>query len=109
MSRLPGFPNTKVKGKVNQCVGKLRRFALVLMKEKYIARMHQKRLGECHRCGLCCQLLFECPFLQTLSTGICRCTIHNMRPDNCKVFPIDERDLRERDLVDAKIPCGYRF
>ena len=104
-----GFRISKVLAKMDQGVGKLRRFALVQTNAEYIARMHKKRLGECHRCGLCCHFLFECPFLRTLSDSTCRCVIHGQRPDNCKRFPIDERDLRDRDLVDATVPCGYRF
>ena len=112
MSKLPpwcGFTIVQVKVKVNQGVGKLRRIALARLKEEYIVRMQQKRLGACRRCGLCCRLLFRCPFLQTHSDGTCRCIIHGQRPASCRLFPIDERDLRERDSVNAKIPCGYRF
>lgn len=112
MTRLPpwcGFKIIQVKAKLNQGVGKLRRFALARMKEGYIAQMQHRRLGTCRRCGLCCRLLFKCPFLKTLTDGTCRCMIHGQRPANCKLFPIDERDLRERDWVDGKIPCGYRF
>ena len=105
----PKIPH-QVKSKVSQGVGKLRRFALARLQEKYIAQQAENRLGECLRCGLCCKLLFECPFLHNLPDGTSRCRIHGRRPDNCKHFPIDERDLRERDLVDGSIaPCGFRF
>ena len=90
-------------------MGKLRRFALTTIKENYISKMARQRQGECLRCGLCCKLLFECPFLQNLSSGLSRCRIHNRRPDNCKFFPIDVRDLAERDSLGAATPCGFRF
>ena len=99
----------QVKAKVDQGVGKLRRLALARMQAGYVTQMQRRRLGTCRRCGHCCRLLFTCPFLQTHSDGICHCTIHDQRPASCKLFPIDERDLRERDLVDRKWPCGYRF
>jgi len=99
----------QVKAKVGQGVGKLRRFALTTIKEDYIARMRQLRQGDCLRCGICCKLLFECPFLEERPDGKSRCRIHARRPDNCKFFPIDERDLQERDSVDGRLPCGYRF
>jgi hypothetical protein len=112
MSKLPPWCGLKivyVKAKMDQGVGKLRRFALARMREEYVARMQQKRLGQCRRCGLCCRLLFECPFLRTLTDGTCRCCIYGLHPNNCRLFPIDERDLRERDSLDARVPCGYRF
>jgi hypothetical protein len=112
MSGLPpwcDFRIIKVKAKMDQGVGKLRRFAIARVREKYVLRMQQDRMGECRRCGLCCRLLFKCPFLQGLPDGTCSCSIHNQRPDNCRLFPIDERDLRERDSVDGQVPCGYRF
>ena len=28
---------------------------------------------------------------------------------NCRLFPIDERDLRDRDLVAPGAPCGFHF
>ncbi|HAM36788.1 MAG TPA: hypothetical protein DEB40_12330 [Elusimicrobia bacterium] len=106
--KAPKLP-PKVKAKVKQGMGKLRRFALARMKESYISRMLQRREGECRRCGLCCRLLFECPFLQSLPDGTSRCRIHARRPANCKFFPIDERDLRDRDSLGAQAPCGFKF
>ncbi|MDD5655655.1 MAG: hypothetical protein PHF00_00170 [Elusimicrobia bacterium] len=99
----------KVKAKVGQGMGKLRRWALTTIKERYIAEMASRRQGECLRCGLCCKLLFKCPFLQTLPSGLSRCRIHKRRPDNCKYFPIDEKDIRERDSLGADRPCGFWF
>jgi hypothetical protein len=72
---LPGFKKPKlkapklppkVKAKMEQGVGKLRRFALTTVQEEYVEDMRRRRLGECLRCGLCCRLVFECPFLQNL-------------------------------------------
>ena len=115
---LPGFKKPKlktpklppkVKAKVEQGVGKFRRFALTTVNEDYVEKMRQKRLGECLRCGLCCKLVFECPFLKNLPDGSSRCRIHGRKPDNCHHFPIDERDLRDRDSLGAAAPCGYSF
>ena len=103
------FPVRRAKAKMDQGVGKLRRIAYARMREVYVARMQLSRLGACRRCGRCCRLLFKCPFLQTFSDGTCSCAIHGRRPASCRLFPIDERDLRERDSVDARTPCGYRF
>jgi hypothetical protein len=106
--KTPKLP-PKVRAKVAQGVGKLRRFALTTIQEKYIARMQKLRQGACKRCGLCCKLFFECPFLQNLADGGSRCRIHGRKPDNCAFFPIDERDLRDRDSLGAAIPCGFSF
>ncbi|MBI5240179.1 MAG: hypothetical protein HY926_06880 [Elusimicrobia bacterium] len=106
--KTPRLP-PKVKAKMAQGMGKLRRFALTTVKEEYIARMQRLRQGACLRCGLCCKLFFECPFLQNLPGGSSRCRIHGRKPDNCHFFPIDERDLRDRDSLGAPVPCGYSF
>jgi len=105
----PSGLQPKVRAKVAQGVGKLRRFTLARLQTGYIARMRLQRRGECLRCGLCCKLLFECPFLKNMPDGTYRCRIQGRKPDNCAVFPIDERDLRERDLIGAGQPCGFRF
>lgn len=105
---IPDLP-PRIKAMVGQGVGKLRRFALHSINEEYIAQMAQRRHGECRRCGYCCKMLFECPFLKNLPDGTGRCRIHGRKPDNCTFFPIDERDLRERNLAGAPAPCGYRF
>jgi hypothetical protein len=99
----------KVRAKLAQGLGKLRRFALTTVQEEYIARMRELRQGACKRCGLCCKLFFECPFLQNLADGSSRCRIHGRKPDNCACFPIDERDLRDRDSLGAPAPCGFSF
>lgn len=31
------------------------------------------------------------------------------RSRNCRTFPIDERDLADRDLVAPDTPCGFYF
>jgi Fe-S-cluster containining protein len=38
-----------------------------------------------------------------------RCTIHEYKPSNCSLFPIDERDLRDRDIIAPDSPCGFSF
>lgn len=70
--------------------------------------MAEQRKGDCGRCAACCKLLFKCPFLDE-SGPIASCSIHDRRPDNCKFFPIDPRDLADRDFVDPENPCGFFF
>ena len=106
--KTPKLP-PKIKAKVAQGMGKLRRFALTTVQEKYIARMQERRQGACRHCGLCCKLFFECPVLKNLADGSSRCRIHGRKPDNCAFFPIDERDLQDRDSLGATVPCGYSF
>ena len=84
--------------------GKLRRFWLVHFRTGYVRRQISVRQGACRQCGTCCNLLFTCPMLTNhgpcLVYGICR-------PQTCKVFPIDQRDIDEVKLCDGQ--CGYRF
>jgi hypothetical protein len=88
--------------------GKLRRFIISHAFPGYMKRSHARRLGECGRCGVCCKLLFKCNRL-SFDNGEPRCDIHHRRSNNCRNFPIDERDLRDRDIINPRVPCGYSF
>jgi hypothetical protein len=84
--------------------GKLRRFWLVHSQKEYVQRQLLVRKGDCHQCGNCCNLLFTCPML----TKQGRCLVYDTcRPQGCKVFPIDQRDIDEVKLCGGR--CGYRF
>lgn len=85
-------------------VGKIRRFVLVHCKKDYVQRQLQIRQGECRQCGSCCNLVFTCPMLAR--QGNCR-VYGTCRPQACKVFPIDQRDIDEIRLCGHQ--CGYRF
>ena len=52
--------------------------------------------------------MFTCPLLDRKATPV-RCTIHEIKPRVCRLFPIDERDLRDRDIVSPDHPCGFSF
>lgn len=88
--------------------GKIRRFYLLTFRQSYVEESLKRRVGVCHRTGACCRLMFSCPLLGWLKRmPICR--IYQHRPRNCTVFPIDERDLRDRDIVNPDHPCGFAF
>lgn len=84
--------------------GKLRRFCQVHFRKGYVHRQMQSRKGNCQQCGTCCNLLFTCPMLTTggrcFAYGTCR-------PQACKVFPINQRDIREVSFCGAQ--CGFHF
>ncbi len=88
--------------------GKVRRFYLGAFGNGYVARQIQARQGECKRCGACCKLLYRCPFLDE-SGDIARCRIYGLPIPNCRMFPIDERDIADRDLVMPHVKCGFYF
>lgn len=85
-------------------IGKVRRLLLVHYRKDYVRRQLSERQGGCRQCGTCCNLLFTCPMLtkegRCLAYGACR-------PQACKVFPIDQRDVEEARLAGGQ--CGYRF
>ena len=84
--------------------GKFRRFRLVHFQKEYVQGQLFVRGGDCRQCGACCNLLFTCPVL----TKQGRCLVYgSCRPQACKVFPIDQRDIDEVNLCGAN--CGYRF
>jgi len=89
--------------------GKVRRICLAALRPGLIQTSKARRRGECSRCGACCRLTYQCPALYYLPDGMAACRYHQLRPINCRVFPIDERDLADRDMVMPERPCGFRF
>jgi len=79
---------------------KVRRFYLAAFRKKYVEQMREFRRGECRRCGMCCTFMIRCPFLE----GENQCTIYEKRPRQCRLFPIEPRDLRGRFSA-----CGHYF
>lgn len=98
--------------KVQLSWGKIRRFYLGQFRPGYVKSKLIMRRGECLRCGTCCKLLYLCPELEELPDGTTLCSMHENRPINCRIFPIDQRDLNDRDLISKngdKQPCGFDF
>lgn len=85
-------------------VGKLRRFYLVHFRKAYVRGKLASREGECRQCGRCCSFLFRCPMLGR--DGLCR-VYNGARWLACKMFPVDERDLR--DVTISGGCCGYKW
>jgi hypothetical protein len=88
--------------------GKIRRFCLIAFRKKKVQEKLHYRRGACHRCGACCKILFQCPAYDD-SDGNPKCLIYNDRPGVCGLFPLDEKDLRDRNTVMPELPCGFYF
>jgi hypothetical protein len=85
-------------------IGKARRLGLVHFRKEYVRSQLAARKGDCLQCGTCCSLLFTCPML----TRPGKCLVYGFcRPQACKVFPIDQRDIEEVTLCGGH--CGYRW
>lgn len=82
---------------------------VVRLRKRYIEEQEKKRQGQCNRCGACCKLLFNCPYLEEKADGSFNCKIHQKRPFNCRVFPIDQSDIKDRDSKHPTQPCGFYF
>ena len=87
--------------------GKARRFYLVHFRPGYVRESIGRRAGDCHRTGACCNLLFTCPIYTPNPLPTCRVNRH--KPKVCRMFPIDERDIRDRDIISPDVPCGFSF
>lgn len=89
--------------------GVARRFFLNIFKQRYVRESLARRQGECRRCGVCCHLVANtCGALRFHKDGQSSCRLYTLyRLPNCCTFPIDARDLADRDLVAPDIPCGY--
>jgi hypothetical protein len=92
------------KMRARQVQGKLRRFVNVNFRKNEVIEKLALRQGECNRCGACCEILFKCPFLKKHGDGTSSCGIYEDRPNQCRLFPIDQRDLRE-----VKGTCSFYF
>ncbi|NOX32138.1 MAG: hypothetical protein GXP56_00150 [Deltaproteobacteria bacterium] len=85
-------------------IGKSRRLWQVHFRKEYVRTQLAGRQGNCAQCGTCCNLLFTCPML----TKQGRCFAYGTcRPQACKVFPINQRDIDEIKLCGGQ--CGYYF
>jgi hypothetical protein len=89
--------------------GVLRRFFLNVFWPGQVKASLARRSGTCRRCGVCCHLVAnKCGALHIGTDGHSTCRLYNVyRLPNCCNFPIDPRDLAERDLVAPNVPCGY--
>ena len=89
---------------VGQFLRKLRRSYLGMFKPEYIQKaIAETREGECHRCGLCCELIYKCPFLGKDAHQLPYCRVYgDLRPTNCMTYPFDTKDAE----IDR---CGYSF
>jgi hypothetical protein len=97
-----------IRQKAVLCWGKMRRAFLVALRKNRVREMLERRRGECARCGACCKLLFRCPSYDD-SDGSPRCLTYNDRPGACGLFPLNEEDLRDRNIVMPGRKCGYYF
>jgi len=89
--------------------GRPRRLYLNLFRRGYVRASLARRRGECRRCGACCQMGVRCLRLR-YNGDLSECFGYKgYRSPNCRQFPIDERDLAERDLVSPDTPCGFHF
>ncbi len=89
--------------------GVVRRAYLHTFNRDYVRRGIKRRSGDCRRCGACCKLTIRCPDLEENGPENCACARHATRWTNCRIFPVDERDIADRDQVSGDGPCGYRF
>jgi hypothetical protein len=92
------------KFRARQAQGKLRRFVSANFRKLEVVDSLALRRGECNRCGACCEILFKCPFLKKHVDGTTTCGIYEDRPNQCRLFPIEKRDLEE-----VRGTCSFYF
>jgi hypothetical protein len=88
--------------------GKIRRAFLIAFRKKRVVAKLDRRRGACSRCGACCKIMFKCPAYDE-TDGNPKCLIYNDRPGVCSLFPLDEKDLRDRNVVMPGTKCGFYF
>ena len=90
--------------RARQAQGKLRRFVSANFRKDEVIASLALRQGECNRCGACCEILFKCPFLKKHRDGTTTCGIYEDRPNQCRLFPIEKRDIEE-----VRGTCSFYF
>ena len=90
--------------RAKQAQGKFRRFVNIRFRKEEVIEALSLRRGECNRCGACCELLFKCPFLKKHPDGSTTCGIYEDRPNQCRLFPIEQRDIEE-----VRGQCSFYF
>ena len=103
--KISGFFYTK------HSYGAARRWVLAtLLPDNVLYRWKPYQRGGCNRCGLCCKLVFRCPFfLENENTTACMIYTTKHATPPCLVFPIDPRDLEEVQREIAPAPCPFYF
>jgi hypothetical protein len=82
----------------------IKRRYLLLLKKDFVESGLKRRRGECKGCGACCRSSFPCPFLYE-KDGKSLCSIHETKPDVCKIYPFTEADV----VPHTAGKCGYYF
>ena len=101
-------PLQRLRFRARQAAGKMRRFFRASIYTADNERLLAKRQGDCTRCGACCKILFQCPFLiENPGAGpgdLYSCGIYGKRFNQCRIYPLAPKDLEE-----IEEPCGYTF
>lgn len=104
--KLVGFLHT------DHSYGAFRRWYMSkILPDKVLYRWLPYRQGECNRCGLCCKIVYRCPFYVE-ENELTACSIYideKHSPSACVVFPIDPRDIQEVQKQVAPAPCPFHF
>ena len=91
--------------------GATRRWLMAtFLPDNVLYRWKPYQKGECNRCGMCCKIVFKCPFFfEDGKTTACMIytTKHAVPP--CVSFPADPNDLREVQREVAPAPCPFYF
>ncbi len=92
--------------------GAIRRYILSkVLPDRILYRWQPYKRGECNRCGLCCKIVYRCPFFVE-NENTTACTIYTSPqdfPPACVIFPIDPIDLAEVQREVAPAPCPFYF
>jgi hypothetical protein len=103
--KISGFFYTK------HSYGAARRWILAhVLPDRILYRWKPYQRGGCNRCGLCCKIVFRCPFfLENEHTTACMVYTTKHASPPCVTFPIDPIDLREVQREVAPAPCPFYF
>ena len=91
--------------------GAARRWFLAsFLPDNVLYRWKPYQRGGCNRCGLCCKLVFQCPFfVENENTTACMIYTTKHATPPCLVFPIDPIDLKEVQREISPAPCPFHF
>ncbi|MDQ7779273.1 MAG: hypothetical protein RDV41_06140 [Planctomycetota bacterium] len=95
---------------IRLAIGKVRRQVQFRLQPGKVAESMGKRVGECKRCSACCRLPVRCLWLiDGVNGSDAKCRWYTLRPTVCRLFPITQSDIEDRNAINPKTPCGYHF
>ena len=83
----------------------VRHYHVFLRQEKTRKYVEEHKKGSCKQCGMCCQMIYRCRYLNENNT----CSIYETRHTICHFFPTSQADCELIHHINPDKTCGFYF